>query len=116
MAKKYVSGVFRGDGGERMVTHLYKGEFGGPLVPMCSRGWQRKYFDKDGKLIDWEFSIFRNNYSEAGICAVCQRRAAANLPPIEQPRTRYNPKNQNHIQFKSDWYTNPGHHPRPQNK
>lgn len=81
----YISGVFRGDGGERMVTHLYKGTFGAPGFPMCSRGWQRKYYDESGKLVDWEYSIFRNNWSEAGICKVCERRARLGLPAFDKP-------------------------------
>jgi hypothetical protein len=82
---EYVSGVFRGDGGDKMVTHLYHGAFGEPGPPMCSRGWQRKYYDEEGKLEDWEYSIFRNNWTSKGICKVCERRANSKLPPIKIP-------------------------------
>ena len=82
---EYIPGQFRGNNGENMVTHLYKGTFSEPGFPMCSRGWQRKWYDKDGKIEDYEYSIFRNNVSNAGICKVCQRRADAGLPPIERP-------------------------------
>jgi hypothetical protein len=82
---EYVSGVFRGDGGNKMVTHLYQGTFGEPGHPMCSRGWQRKYYDEEGRLEDWEYSIFRNNWTNKGLCKVCERRANAKLPPIKVP-------------------------------
>ncbi len=81
----YVTGMFRGDGGDRMVTHLYKGSFDDPGFPMCARGWQRKFYNKRGKLVDYEYSIFRNNLSSAGLCKICERRANKNLPPIEKP-------------------------------
>lgn len=97
---EYVSGVFRGDNGDKMVTHLYKGTMADVGSPMCARGWQRKWFDKDGNLIDWEYSIFRNNWSEAGMCSVCQRRANKGLPPIDKPKSNYDKRNPNH--FKSN--------------
>lgn len=86
--KEYVSGVFRGDGGENMVTHLYQGTMAEPGYPMCSRGWQRKFYDDNGVLIDWEYSIFRNNWTEKGLCKVCERRANAGLPPISKPANK----------------------------
>lgn len=86
--KEYVTGVFRGDNGNNMVTHLYQGTFSEPGNPMCSRGWHRKYFDKNGKLVDWEYSIFRNNVSNAGICQVCLKRANKELPAIEKPKSK----------------------------
>lgn len=84
----YITGVFRGDNGENMVTHLYKGDMANPGFPMCSRGWQRKWYDKDGKVEDWEYSIFRNNVSNVGICVVCYKRALAKLNPIEKPANK----------------------------
>jgi len=87
--KDYVTGVFRGDGGEKMVTHLYgPGDFHAPGSPMCSRGWQRVYFDDNGKLVDWEYSIFRNNISSAGLCKVCMRRAELGLNPFDKPNRK----------------------------
>lgn len=86
--KEYVTGVFRGDNGDKMVTHLYQGNFHEPGYPMCSRGWQRKWYDKKGNLKDYEYSIFRNNVSKAGICSVCLRRAKNELKPIEKPATK----------------------------
>lgn len=83
--KKYVTGVFKGDNGNNMVTHLYNGTFSDPGFPMCSRGWQRKYYDENGKLEDYEYSIFRNNISSKGICKICIKRAKKNLKPIEKP-------------------------------
>ena len=86
--KEYITGVFRGDGGQDKVTHLYDGSFSNPGNPMCSRGWHRRYFDDNGKLIDWEYSIFRNNISNKGICQVCLRRAMKGLPSIKKPRVK----------------------------
>jgi hypothetical protein len=83
---EYITGMFRGDNGENMVTHLYKGSFNNMGLPMCSRGWQRKCYDEDGNLEDWEYSIFRNNVSSKGICQVCLRRAEQGLDPIDKPR------------------------------
>lgn len=83
--KEYISGVFRGDNGNNLVTHLYSGTFDEPQYPMCSRGWQRKYYDDNGKLEDWEFSIFRNNWTEKGVCKICERRAELGLSPFEKP-------------------------------
>lgn len=83
--KDYITGVFRGDNGENMVTHLYDGNFENPGFPMCSRGWQRKWYDSNGKVEDYEYSIFRNLISNAGICKNCLRRARANLPSIKNP-------------------------------
>ena len=83
--KEYITGVFRGDNGENMVTHLYRGDFSNPGFPMCSRGWQRKWYDEKGNLEDYEYSIFRNNISNAGICSVCLKRAEKGLKPIEKP-------------------------------
>lgn len=37
----YITGVFRGDNGQNMVTHLYHGTFHEPGLPMCKKGWQR---------------------------------------------------------------------------
>ncbi len=68
----YVSGVFRGDNGQNMVTHLYKGTFNNVGSPMCKRGWH--YGDS--------YSIFRNNISKKGICKVCLRRAKENKEPV----------------------------------
>lgn len=84
----YVTGMFRGDNGRNMVTHLYKGSFQDPGYPMRSRGWQRKWYDENGKIEDWEYSIFRGNVSDAGICTVCYRRAVAGLPPIDKPKPK----------------------------
>lgn len=97
--KEYVSGVFRGDGGDKMVTHLYQGTMANPGHPMCSRGWQRKLFDKDGNLVDWEYSIFRNNWTEHGLCKICERRADAGLPAISKPKAKYDERNPNHIKI-----------------
>jgi len=85
---EYITGVFRGDNGQNMVTHLYRGNMSDPGFPMCSRGWQRKWYDENGKLEDYEYSIFRNNISSPGICQVCLKRANAGLKPIEKPSSK----------------------------
>lgn len=87
--QEYVTGVFRGDGGDKMVTHLYKGNMATPGFPMCSRGWQRKWYDANGKIEDYEYSIFRNNWTDKGLCKICERRANSNLPPIEKPANKH---------------------------
>ncbi len=93
--KEYVTGVFRGDNGQNMVTHLYQGNFAEPGLPMCSRGWQRKWYDENGKIEDYEYSIFRNNISSAGICLICLRRANAGLKPIKKPSNKRKTNNVN---------------------
>lgn len=85
---EYVTGVFRGENGENLVTHLYQGSFSNPGNPMCSRGWNRKWFDVQGNIEDWEYSIFRNNISNAGICKICFNRAVKGLLPIEKPNSK----------------------------
>lgn len=95
--KQYIEGMFRGDNGSEIVSHLYYGTFSDPGFPMCSNGWNRKYFNKKGELVDWEYSIFRGNSSPKGCCQICQRRAAKKLPPIEKPVAKYNPNNANHF-------------------
>lgn len=85
--KEYVTGMFRGDNGDNMATHLYRGAFDEPGFPMCSRGWQRRWYDESGSLIDYGYSIFRNNPSKKGICKVCQRRAELGLDPVAGPKS-----------------------------
>ena len=58
-------------------THLYKGDFADPGLPMCKRGWNR-----DG---GESYSIWRNNIGEAGICAVCLKRAKLGLNGVPSP-------------------------------
>lgn len=100
MAKEYIPGMFRGDNGRDIVSHLYYGEYSGPMTPMCSNGWNRKYFNEKEELVDWEFSIFRGNISPKGDCQICRRRMLQNKPPIEKPRAKYNPNNPNHHKSK----------------
>jgi hypothetical protein len=86
--KDYTPGMFRGDNGSNMVTHLYHGDFNDPGFPMCSRGWQRKWYNEKGELEDYEYSIFRNVVSSAGLCSVCMERARKGLPAIEKPASK----------------------------
>lgn len=74
----YIEGLDRNDM-HTVVSHLYKGDYDGEMIPMCLRGWNRS--DGEG------FSIFRNNTSDKGTCKICLRRAKAGLPPVES-RTR----------------------------
>lgn len=73
----YISGQDRND--ENVVAHLYKGDFNDVGLPMCVRGWNRS----DGS----EYSIFRNNVGNAGICKVCMKRTLAGKEGVES-RTR----------------------------
>lgn len=68
----YISGADRSPESERLVTHLYKGTFAKPGLPMCSRGWNR--------FNGTEYSIWRNMVSTKGICKVCLRRALQGRP------------------------------------
>lgn len=86
--KEYVTGVFRGDNGDKKVTHLYQGTFNEPGYPMCSRGWQIKQYDKNGNVKYYGYSIFRNNVSKTGICSVCLKRAKNELKPINNPSNK----------------------------
>lgn len=70
----YIPGLSRRQPGAKL-SHLYKGTFDAPGQPMCKRGYE--------KAGDW--SIWRNNIGENGICRVCMRRARANLEPAPWP-------------------------------
>ncbi len=72
----FIPGMFRGDGGEKQVTHLYEAPLDNPNNPMCAKGWH--YGD--------HYSIFRNVVSKKGICKVCLRRAKLNLPGVFAPK------------------------------
>jgi hypothetical protein len=63
----YVVGLGR-DFPHPKVSHLYKGTFEDPGLPMCRRGWNR--FNGGA------YSIWRGHSGER-ICAVCMRRAAS---------------------------------------
>lgn len=60
----YILGQDRND--MNLVTHIYKGDFNNPGLPMCVRGWNRS--DGSG------YSIFRGNVGNVGICRICTRR------------------------------------------
>ncbi len=73
----YVAGLVRNPRAEiDCVAHLYKGDFVNVGDPMCKRGWNR---GKGG------YSVWRNVIGRKGICAICLRRARANLNPIPFP-------------------------------
>lgn len=69
----YVAGVSRKEGGKYRKTHLYKGTFAEPGLPMCTYGWN------GGD----HYSIFRNNISKKGICDICLGRALKGLNGID---------------------------------
>lgn len=79
----YIVGMGRNPGEEKLVSHLYKGNYWNPGLPMCLRGWNRS----DG----YRYSIFRGNVSDAGICKVCLRRAHKGLDGVEsrQRKTKW---------------------------
>ena len=72
----YIEGMDRGGNGDKKVSHLYKGDFNDPGLPMCKRGWNR---GEDG------YSIFRANSSPAGTCQICLSRALANRDGVLFP-------------------------------
>ncbi len=61
-----------------LKAHAYHGPSYNELVaPMCGYGWNRSG--------GHAFSIFRNNTSTRGKCAICHRRIEAGLEPIREP-------------------------------
>ena len=72
-ANDYIPGIGRNPGEEHLHTHLYRNTEDG-LRPMCMYGWNRS----DGRSI----SIFRGQGGSKGLCRICKRRAAGNLPPV----------------------------------
>lgn len=67
LSEGYITGQDRND--MNLVTHIYKGTFSEPGLPMCVRGWNRS--SGDG------YSIFRGNVGNVGICRICTRRMLA---------------------------------------
>lgn len=67
----YITGLSR-VAADPQVAHLYKGTFGDPGLPMCSRGWTR----------GTSYSIWRGNEGPKGVCKVCLRRARAGLDGV----------------------------------
>lgn len=90
-APKYVEAIGRNPGEEKQHSHLYVEINESPpaiiglgtrrgYLPMCRKGWNRS--NGEG------FSIFRGHTGARGLCKVCARRAAANLPGVEaKPRS-----------------------------
>jgi hypothetical protein len=73
----YIAEQGRGNEGYCLAdeTHLYKGTFSAPGLPMCQRGWNRHF--------GTSYSIWRNNISESGICPVCLDRAQRGLGGVD---------------------------------
>jgi hypothetical protein len=70
----YISGQSRDHDDDHKVSHLYKGDFSNPGLPMCARGWNRD----DGS----SYSIWRGNIGEGGLCKICIRRAMKGLDGV----------------------------------
>lgn len=70
----YIPGLSRRRPGAK-TSHLYKGDFSDPGQPMCARGYE----------VAGDYSIWRNNIGDNGICKVCLRRARAGLAPAPWP-------------------------------
>lgn len=73
----YVLGVGRNPEEMNQVTHLYKGTFDNPGLPMCVRGWNRNGGES--------YSIWHNVISFKGVCKVCLRRAQKGLDGVLSP-------------------------------
>ena len=67
----YVTGQNR-TSEDNCVTHLYKGTFDDPGLPMCKHGWNRT----EG------YSIWRGNIGRKGICKTCSKRAGQGLDGV----------------------------------
>lgn len=70
--KDYIEAIGRNPGEELQHSHLYLIE-GEDYFPMCIYGWNRS----DGNRL----SIFRGHRGGRGLCSICQKRRAADLPP-----------------------------------
>lgn len=70
----YVEGLGRDIPAPRR-SHLYKGTFNDPGLPMCRYGWNRD----DGTA----YSIFRGNRGDDGLCKICLKRATAGLDGVK---------------------------------
>lgn len=77
----YIVGQDRND--MNVVSHLYRGNYTNPGLPMCVRGWNRS----GGK----GYSIFRGVTGNVGICKICVRRALAdkNGVPSRKRKTKW---------------------------
>lgn len=71
--RHWISGMCRQGRGHLKKTHLFDGTFSDPGLPMCRWAWN-KY---------GEYSIWRNNVSDKGICEICFRRAKKGLKGVE---------------------------------
>lgn len=85
---EYVEGIGRNEGEDKQHSHLYV-KISEPTdvaamaglgartgyLPMCRYGWNRS----DGE----SFSIFRGHTGARGLCKICKKRAAKNLPGVE---------------------------------
>ena len=70
----YILGLGR-DYPHPKISHLYKGDFSDPGLPMCRKGWNRDNGES--------YSIWRGNMGKRGVCKTCLKRARAGLDGIE---------------------------------
>lgn len=57
---------------DKLVAHIYDGDFNDPGKPLCARGWNRG---------GTGYSIFRN-YNSGEVCRVCLHRQAKGLKGV----------------------------------
>lgn len=76
--RQYTQAVGRNPGEDQGHSHLYLKGKGGAYKPMCPYGWNRS---------GTGFSIFRGHAGARGLCKICMKRVASNLPPAE-PKAR----------------------------
>ena len=69
----YITGQNRIDSKRR--THLYKGTFDNPGLPMCRHGWNNGWNNP--------YLIWRNNVGPMGICKTCMKRARNNAAGVQ---------------------------------
>lgn len=69
----YITGLGR-DYPHPRLSHLYKGDFSDPGLPMCRNGWNRG---------EYGYSIWRGNIGVGGICKTCLKRAKNGMEGVE---------------------------------
>lgn len=72
---RFVVGMGRNPGEEKLCSHLYAEYDDGSYLPMCQRGWNRS----DGE----RFSILRGHVGARGVCKTCQKNADAGKPGVK---------------------------------
>lgn len=73
MSTTYVEAIGRNTNEDKGHSHLYEKK-GEDYTPMCMYGWNRS----NGVA----FSIFRGHRGARGLCKICEKRKAAELPGV----------------------------------